>query len=198
MTNEWNRIQTARVLQPVTKPAKIRNLGAVSVEPLQEFVKRLPESFWIAETAHRDNDYDVFGTTQHAVFRFFSNTEDPRHFYSKPGWYLFETFLTPILDDIATRYDIHRPAYPKVMLAKLLSGGRIENHIDDWGANALSHKIHVPLISDPAIKFRERQDSFYLEPGYAYEVNNLIPHGAVNDSRIDRIHLIFELFDTEQ
>ena len=82
-----------------------------------------------------------------------------------------------------------------MMLARLAKGGVIEKHVDGAGSNLLTHKIHVPLVTNEKVWFEVGSTVFHLEPGLAYELNNIRPHGVRNDGDHDRIHLIFEIMD---
>ncbi|HFD12775.1 MAG TPA: aspartyl beta-hydroxylase [Crenotrichaceae bacterium] len=184
-------------LQPVHKPATIKNLGSVNIEPLLLLLQKLPDSYWNNENRFKENKFQVFHSTQHIVFRFIENFMDPRVFYSEPSWKLFQHSLLPVMNEVAARYDYAHPQFPKAMLARLNAGANIDQHKDNGNSNHYVHKIHVPLLSTPKVKFLEGKQTFFLKPGNAYEVNNLIAHGVVNDSEQDRIHFIFELFNDE-
>jgi len=84
------------------------------------------------------------------------------------------------------------------MFARVKARSKIDEHIDRGSSHKLVHKIHVPLISAPDIEIIVDKQSFYLEPGQAYEVNNLQRHGVSNPTNIDRTHFIFEVFDSSE
>jgi hypothetical protein len=77
------------------------------------------------------------------------------------------------------------------MAAKLLSGGRIALHKDGHPSFEHSHRIHVPLTTNPNVDFLIRGQNHHLEEGVAYEVSNLDYH-AVTNRGPDRIHFIFD------
>ena len=79
--------------------------------------------------------------------------------------------------------------------ARLAAGGTIAPHTDGAGSNLVTHKIHVPLITNPDALFLAGGVWTHLEAGQAYEVNNIGRHGVVNRGAQDRIHLIFEVYD---
>ena len=74
----------------------------------------------------------------------------------------------------------------------------VSTGVDTGGSNLLAHKIHVPLESNPRATMTVDGAEFHLEAGYAFEVNNLLPHGAFNGGAEDRIHFIFEVFEGAQ
>jgi hypothetical protein len=101
------------------------------------------------------------------------------------------------MEKAITPYALQKPVYPKVMLARLAAGAVIDRHADGGGSNLFTHKIHVPIqTSEQALMFIGDK-SFHLKEGRAYEVNNLAPHAVKNSGVIDRIHLIFEVFESD-
>jgi len=53
----------------------------------------------------------------------------------------------------------------------------------------------VPLVTNPGVLFLTGETWTHLEVGQAYEVNNIVRHGVVNNGDEDRIHFIFEVFE---
>jgi len=158
-------------------------------------VNKIPEAVWQRENKYKENRFSVFHSTEHIVMRFIEEFRDPRQFYSEPTWRMWSPIILPVMKEIATHYQYANPEFPKVMLAKLKAGQKIDQHIDKGRSNLYVHKIHVPIITDPQVLFYEKKQSFYLQVNNAYEVNNIIPHGVDNQSQNDRVHLIFEMFD---
>lgn len=184
-------------MRTVKKPEDIKDLGLIDTSPLFKLLSEMPEKVWSIEDKHKENTFSVFHSTQHIVFRFIENFADPRQFYTEPSWRMWSAFIQPTIDEIANRYHYTNPVFPKVMLAKLRAGCSIDKHTDKGQSNQYVHKIHVPIVTHPNVRFFEKDRSFFLEKGHAYEVNNLIPHGVINNSEIDRVHLIFEMFNLD-
>ena len=180
---------------PVEKPAGIRPLGPVDVGPLTAMLERLSENVWRWEDARKDNDFACFHHTRHVLFRFIDDNRDARRFTSYPGWWIWRRSLLPVMARASAAYGFAEPVYPKAMLARLAAGHGIDRHMDGGGSNLHTHKIHVPLQTGPAAVLTVDGADFRLEAGHAYEVNNLLPHGAFNGGGRDRIHFIFEVFD---
>ena len=80
-------------------------------------------------------------------------------------------------------------------MARLAAGGGIDPHIDVEPSNSLTHKIHVPLVTNPKAMLTVAGAELHLPAGRALEVNNLAPHSAFNGGEQDRIHFIFEVFE---
>lgn len=188
-------VESRMSLPRVSKPKSIDDLGPVDISGLLKLVERVSERAWAAEDAKKENAFPCFHHTRHIVFRFIPGNNDARDYYSNPGWAVWQTTLAPILDAATAGYGFEAPAFPKVMLARLAAGHRIDPHYDGAGSNLQTHKIHVPLITNPEARFLAGGRSMHLAAGNAYEVNNIGEHAASNDGTQDRIHLIFEVFD---
>ena len=182
-------------LRRVDKPRRVQALGAVGVEDLRAHVARLSERVWRQEDAAKENDFFCFHHTRHIIFRFIAGNRDPRRFYSQPGWAVWGRMLLPMMARATAPYGYADPIYPKVMLARLEAGHGIDLHVDRGSSHPFTHKIHVPLETNPAAVLQVDGADFHLAAGRAFEVNNLVPHGAFNGGASDRIHLIFEVFE---
>ena len=187
--------ENATPLPRVKKPDAFRDLGAVDIAVLQAQVARLSEAVWDQEDNAKENKFEVFHHTRHIIFRFTPSNRDPREHYSTPIWMVWKQMLQPLLDGITAQYGHTSCAYSKIMLARLSAGSVIDRHIDGAGSNLVTHKVHVPLQTNPGAIFYIGDEKRHLDVGHAYEVNNIVPHGVENTGQEDRIHLIFEHYD---
>ena len=185
----------AEALPLVPKPAVARCLGTVEIAELTGLVRRLSEKTWRQEDACKENNYFCFDHTQHIIFRFITGNVNPWRHYSTFAWKAWRRVLMPVMVEAAAAYGYRRPIYPKAMLARLKAGQRIGLHEDGEGAHPLTHRIHVPVITNPGVTFTIGAARRHFPAGFAYEVNNLVAHGVCNAGAEDRVHLIFEVFD---
>ena len=175
----------------------IRPLGSLPhslFAPLHDLASRKD---W-CDIKDKPNDYPVFrGTTSHLVFLFPATGErDHRLCRAYNDWHAWKSVVQPIMAWAANAMGIADWRPCRAMLANLHAGKAIALHTDFIAPSAyLPHKIHVPLITDEQVVFRTERTERHLATGHAYEVNNAILHGGRNSSSIDRIHLIFELWD---
>ena len=172
----------------------IRPLGPVDIEPLETILKQLTENVWRMEDEHKPNKFVCFHHTRHMIFRFCS-FQDIRLFHSKPAWRIWGRSLLPLMHQACAVFGFADPVYPKAMFASLAAGQRIDTHIDVYKASLHAHKIHVPVRTEAAANITVNKVVHHLHKGYAYEVNNRLPHGAYNGGFEDRVHFIFEVFD---
>ena len=183
------------ILPRVAKPDMVRHLGTVDVADLRAHVGRLSEKVWRQEDAAKENDYFCFTHTRHIVFRFIDRNRTPLRYYSTPIWTVWRRLLLPVMAQAVAPYGYAEPVYPKAMLARLAAGHGIDRHVDGEGSHPLTHRIHVPLQTNPLAMLTVNDTDFHLEAGHAFEVNNLVPHSVFNDGEQDRIHFIFEVFE---
>lgn len=185
-------------LRPVVKAVAVRDLGEVSIEPLVALISRMSDKFWASQDAVKENDFSVFHSTRHVILRFPLSVHDPRAFCSHVAWAMLRSVVEPLLRQAVTPYRFSKPIFPKAMLARVKAGGIVDPHWDSGRANVVTHKIHVPLQTGPLTTFEVGDESFHLARGRAYEVNNLARHSVRNPGELDRIHLIFEVFEGAQ
>jgi len=170
----------------------------VETGALREAVLKIPESIWTAENEAKPNRFEALDKTEHVVFRFVANMRDWRESYDRPLWDEWRPVLQPVLDQATADYGYANGIFPRVMLARMAPGGVIHPHVDGARAASWPHKIHVPLMTNPGVRFFVDPRYYHLEADQAYEVNNLVPHAVVNEGSTPRIHLIFEYYDAEQ
>ena len=183
------------MLPAVTLPDAFRDLGPVDCAKLAAMAARVSEATWQNEDEYKENKFGVFHHTRHIVFRFIPRNQEPTDFYAEPAWDAWKPLLLPIMEQATRPYGFAQPEYPKAMLARLAAGAEINRHKDGAGSNLLTHKIHVPLQTNPDALFFAGDETRHLEMGHAYEVNNVTEHGVTNDGSQDRVHFIFEVFD---
>ena len=182
-------------LPAVDKPTTVRCLGPLDTEVLTAQVARLSDAAWRREDGLKENSFGCLRHTRHIVFRFIKANRDPRRFYSRPAWLVWKPWLQPLMASAATTYGFREPVFPKAMLARLAAGQRIDLHRDGRKSHPLVHKIHVPLQTDPRAMLIVDGVRAHLSAGHAWEVNNLVAHGAHNGGVRDRIHFVFEVFE---
>lgn len=80
-----------------------------------------------------------------------------------------------------------------VRLLKLRAGSSIREHKDyNLGYEDGEIRIHVPIMTDPAVEFFVNNQRIVLNEGTAWYINFNLPHRVVNRSPTDRIHLVID------
>ena len=166
-----------------------------------EILKTVPEEEWNKDTAVRNSKEKVGNTnldTRALMLKYKSTAA------TGPGFVDYEKndvetlnklkpFLDVIISDAKNFYGYENLKLTNIVFTELRRGGIIPEHSDTGKMLTTHHRIHIPLVSDPAVKFTLDHKDYYLEPGHGYEINNQLTHEVRNESNIDRIHMIIDL-----
>ena len=81
----------------------------------------------------------------------------------------------------------------RLMLTELGPHAKITPHKDGGAGVVLVHRLHVPVITNPGVKFFIDEIPHFLAPGVAYEFDNTRRHAVDNDSASPRVHLMCDI-----
>ena len=170
----------------------LRSFGKVPMEALAEAILAQDEAAW-NENVQRQKDYEVHEQTRSIVL-LFANVEDwPAIEVSKqPGWDRLAKVAVPVMHAIIGRWYPPGGTIIRAMAAKLLAGGRILPHRDSHPTFGAGHRIHVPIVTNPRVRFMIDGRHYQLQVGEAYEINNQKVHSVMNKGALDRINFIFD------
>ncbi len=174
----------------------IDHLGPVDVDGLIKRVMSIPESLWNSENEKKPNKYSNLNDTRHIMFRFVNGLDNVFDYHDFPLWDEWKDMLMPIMEQAAARLGYESYRFPRVMFARLPAGGEISPH-SDVGASQYVHKIHVPLITNCKTVLQVGERAKHLPVGEMFEINNKAVHSVINGGEADRIHLIFECYNTD-
>ena len=170
----------------------IRELGPIDATELSAVILAQDDSVWL-EDSYRQNTYEVHRQTETIALIFVNLDGWPEIDVTKqPGWDLLAPTAMPIMHEIIRR------AYPpggtiiRAMAAKLMAGGKITPHVDSHPSFHRGHRIHVPIQTNPRVRFMIDGRPQKLQPGQAYEINNQKSHSVMNKGSEDRITFIFD------
>ena len=170
----------------------IRCFGKVDVEPLAEAILAQDEAAW-NENEQRQQDYEVHEQTRSIVLLFAEVSDWPAIEVSKqPGWDRLSKVAVPVMHQIIRNWYPPGGTIIRAMAAKLLAGGRIIPHRDSHPSFGAGHRIHVPIVTNPRVRFMIDGRPYQLEVGQAYEINNQKVHSVMNKGDADRINFIFD------
>jgi aspartyl/asparaginyl beta-hydroxylase (cupin superfamily) len=79
-----------------------------------------------------------------------------------------------------------------LMVVKLFAKAQIPAHTDG-GTLTTIHRCHLPIITHKDCEFYINEKKFPFTKGKVFEINNVMSHSVVNNSDIDRIHLICDI-----
>lgn len=133
--------------------------------------------------------------SQHVVLRFPDRYPDshPPSFYTEQ-WPAWAPVVEPAIDHVRDWYGSGHDGLAKIMLSRLRPHTTIPSHADSHPSSQVPHNVHVPLITDPQVRFVIDGTRYHLPTGHAYEINTLLEHSVVNESDLHRVHLIIEIY----
>ena len=77
-------------------------------------------------------------------------------------------------------------------LMRLAGGEQVSAHYDlhyNWYHRV---RIHVPIVTDPAVRFLCGNDEVHMQPGEAWIFDTWQFHNVINEGNYDRIHLVID------
>ena len=169
----------------------LKELGAIDIDPLRQRILELDGAAWL-DNEKRQIDYEVHRQTQSVILVFCDGPPQDMVVSKQSGWDLLADAAVPVMHELIGR------AYPpggtiiRAMAAKLLSGGRINSHFDSHPSFRHSHRIHVPITTNPRVRFTIDGKPVRMKIGEAYEINNQKMHSVINSGKEDRITFIFD------
>ncbi len=169
----------------------LKDLGPVDMATLQARVLGLDEDTWLVNSS-RQNDYEVHKQTRSVVLVFCDGPMDKLEVSKTEGWDKLADVAVPLMHDIIKRFYPPGGTIIRAMAANLLSGGRINPHFDAHATFRRSHRIHIPITTNPRVRFMIDGKPFQLKVGNAYEINNQKTHSVMNSGKEDRITFIFD------
>lgn len=175
----------------------------VDVMPLMIALHRRPD-LWHEDTYMRDYPQGPFGETDSILLRF-------------PVKSVKETEAE--VADHFSKYDQHEcidyPAYaslpearPLIMnlmnyvggtrlgrcvINRVVSGGRIFPHADTPAHAEYWDRHHIVLQAAPGVTFRCEDEQVMMMPGEIWWFQNAKEHEVINNSGMDRIHLVVDI-----
>lgn len=169
----------------------LKKLGDVESSALASAILALDDEIWL-ENQDRQNNYEVHKQTRSVVLVFCSGPMDDLEVTKHTGWDPLSEVAVPVMHDLIGRHYPPGGVIIRAMAAKLLAGGRINQHFDKHESFRRSHRIHVPITSNGRVRFMIDGKPFRLQVGQAYEINNQKMHSVMNSGAEDRITFIFD------
>jgi len=175
----------------------------IDTTPLMLAINRRPE-LWKADTYLRDYPQGPFGETETIMLRFpikgVYETEkeiadhlskyDPHENIDYPAYKLL-TEARPIVMHLMNYVGGERLG--RVMINKIIPGGRIFPHADTPSHTDYYTRFHVVLQSRPGVVFKAGDEQVYMATGESWWFDNKQVHEVINNSSDDRIHMVIDI-----
>jgi Aspartyl/Asparaginyl beta-hydroxylase len=176
----------------------LRELGAVDVDTLRDTILSQDEEAW-KEDKYRQEAFEVHHSTESIVMLFVQIDSWPNvEVNREPGWPRLADAALPLMNDIITRHYPPVGTVIRAMAAKLLAGKKITPHVDKHPSFHHGHRIHVPITTNPRVRFMIDGRPYQFKVGEAYEINNQKTHSVMNKGSEDRITFIFDYVPKDQ
>lgn len=171
----------------------------LNVQPLNLAIIRRPE-LWKEDTYLRDFPQGPFAQIESIMLRFpvksvvemQSELEkiDQHESVDYPA-YATLTEARPIVMGLMAQVGGERLG--RVMINKIAPGGRIFPHADTPSHAEYYDRFHVVLQSAPGVDFRAGDEHVYMGTGEVWWFDNSKEHEVINNSAVDRIHMIVDI-----
>lgn len=176
----------------------LRHLGAIDTSKLSEAILAQDEIAW-KEDKYRQEEFEVHHATESIVVLFVDLDRWPEVVVSQePGWPRLADVALPLMNEIISKHYAPGGTVIRAMAAKLLAGGIINPHVDKHPSFHVGHRIHVPITTNPRVRFMIDGRPYQFKVGEAYEINNQKNHSVMNKGAEDRITFIFDYVPAEQ
>ena len=176
----------------------LRELGPVDSTALREAILSQPEEAW-KEDKYRQEEFEVHHATESIVMLFVDLERWPDVIVSQePGWPRISDAALPLMNDLVMKFYPPGGIVLRAMAAKLLAGGIINPHVDKHPSFHVGHRIHIPITTNPRVRFMIDGRPYQFKVGEAYEINNQMNHSVMNKGEEDRITFIFDYVPPEQ
>lgn len=178
----------------------------VNTTPLMLAINRRPD-LWKEDTFLRDYPQGPFGEVDSIMLRFpvkrvieqeaeleaykdGTHTAFDQHESIDYPPYAHLTEARPLVMNIFAAVAGERLG--RVMINRIAPGGRIFPHADTPAHVDYYSRFHLVLQSSEGVRFRAGDEVAYWETGAVFWFNNRLEHEVVNESPIDRIHLVLD------
>ena len=158
------------------------------VDALREKIEAMPAGKWLE--SERDRLFAVHKDTQSVLLVAFEDFKHQKPVYSELYGEL-QPALEPLVDYVASYYQ-NNGFIVRLLLAKLLAGGKIPHHTDAGYSLMNCHRVHIPLISNDDVAFFVGGEEKNMKVGEFWEINNSVDHAVENRGDEDRIHIIID------
>lgn len=177
-------------------PIPLIELGRVpeaKMDAIRQALDVTTEAEWLADT-DRQRSFACHRDTQTIPFVYGRNTNvlTRTAAWSDRWCHLLLPALEPLLRAQYGEGEIIRSC-----LVNLLPHGRVLEHKDDTEEILLhTHRVHLPIKTNPDVDFVIEDVVFKLEYGHVYEFSNQVFHYVSNRSAENRVHLIFDYMES--
>ncbi len=176
----------------------LRELGEVDCAALGEVVLAQEEVAWRDDNCRQDT-LEVHHDTESIALVSVDLERWPDITVSREaGWDVLSEVALLLMNDIISRLYPPGGTVIRAMASRLRAGKKITPHVDQHPSFHYSHRIHVPITTNPRVRFMIDGQPHQFRVGEAYELNNQKQHSVMNKGSEDRITFIFDYLPPER
>jgi hypothetical protein len=82
----------------------------------------------------------------------------------------------------------------RIMLIRLLANKDVSEHTDKGEYLSAVRRFHIPIITNDLVSYTVNGETINMKEGECWEINNQRSHSVLNNSDIDRVHLLIDIF----
>jgi hypothetical protein len=170
----------------------LKELGDYDISGLRELILAQDEPAWFGNT-YRQQQYDVHHRTESIVLVFTDGSGWPDiEVRRESGWDLLSEQAIPLMHRILEDHYPPGGTIIRAMAARLPAGGTIKPHRDKHPSFHYGHRIHIPITSNPRVRFMIDGRPYKMQIGKVYEINNQRQHSVMNKGSEGRVNFIFD------
>ena len=170
----------------------LRELGAYDISALRDLILAQDDATWLGNT-YRQQQYDVHQMTNSIVMIFTDGSGWPNiEVQREAGWDILAEQAIPLMHRILADHYPPGGTIIRAMAARLEAGGIIKPHRDKHPSFHYGHRIHIPISTNPRVRFMIDGRPYKFEVGKVYEINNKEQHSVMNKGKEDRVNFIFD------
>ena len=170
----------------------VRDLGEVDSAALRDTVLGLDAEAW-SDQQYRQDTYEVHRQTESLVMVFTDGSGWPEiEVRKESGWDWLAESAMPLMHGIIADHFTPGGTIIRAMAARMAPGAVIRPHRDSHPSFHASHRIHIPLATNPRVRFTIDGRPHSFKVGHAYEINNQLTHSVMNRGDAHRVHFIFD------
>lgn len=169
--------------------------SAIDPVPLLLSVYQKPD-MWDKNTIRQDFEDSPHDKTKSIIFRFQEIREDVTDFlgdvqcYDTPEYAEFPEAKKIIMQLMAR---VQGTQLGRCMIVNLPAGAVVAPHEDQGSSAWFYDRYHVVLQANPGVKFTSGDETVQMVTGEIWWFDNTKLHTVVNDSGMDRIHMIVDI-----
>jgi hypothetical protein len=196
MNNQKNKKPGSRLANIKRRlPFKIKEIGEYNTSDLINKLKDINPEHWLEES-WRQETFKAHSSTDTLNILWNKeclndNKKGEKH---ERNYNLLD--FDKVLEDLKPIYEkeFGKGDFHRVLITRLKPKSSIAVHSDQGTALMMGRRTHIPLVTNKDIIFKSGKDleSFHLEVGKVYELNNAKKHAVSNPTDEHRVHLIID------